>query len=295
MSNTKKLLVTGASGKLGQLVLESLIKRGEKNIIATSRNPEKLQRFAARGVEVRSADFQRPETLTEAFKGASRLLIISTDAIGARVDQHKNAIEAAKKAGIRHIIYTSWPKAETSVAFVSREHIETEKLIKESGLSYTILRNYPYAQNIFYAIPQALQMGTLYGSAGKGGVAYVTREDCADAAAGALLSDSEKNEILDITGPDIINYDELVKMVSEISGKPLVYVDIAQADLKAALLKSGLPETWADVFVTFDVSYKNGDTKDVSDAVLKLSGHAPKGFKEFLIENKHALFSAQAH
>ncbi|AUN98885.1 SDR family NAD(P)-dependent oxidoreductase [Bacteriovorax stolpii] len=292
---SKKLLVTGASGKLGQLVLENLIKRGEKNIIATSRKIEKLAAFATKGVDVRSADFEKTETLDAAFKGAERLLIISTDAIGSRVEQHKNAIAAAKKAGVRHIVYTSWPKADTSVAFVSKEHIETEKLIKESGLTYTILRNYPYAQNIFYAIPQALEMGTLYGTAGKGGVAYVTREDCAEAAAGALIQKNEKNEIYDISGKDVIDYEELVKLVSEVSGKPLKYVDIPEADLKAALLKSGLPEIWADVFVTFDLSYKNGDTKTATDAVLKLSGHEPKGFKEFLIENKAALFSAQAH
>lgn len=295
MSKTGKLLVTGASGKLGGLVLEALLKRGEKGIIATSRNKEKLSSYKERGVEVRAADFEDEARLAEAFKGAERLLIISTDAIGSRVLQHKNAINAAKAAGVRHIVYTSWPKADTSVAFVSKEHIETEKLIKESGLSYTILRNYPYAQNIFYAIPHALETGTLYGTAGKGSVAYVTREDCADAAAGALASSSFENEILDITGKDSVNYEELVKLVSEVSGKKLNYVDIPEADLKEALLKSGLPEVWADVFVTFDLSYKNGDTKFVTNAVEKLSGHAPKGFKEFLIENRAALFSAQAH
>lgn len=295
MSNTKKLLVTGASGKLGNLVLEALLKRGEKGIIATSRKTDKLASYVSRGVEVRAADFENPETLTEAFKGAERLLIISTDAIGSRIEQHKNAINAAKAAGVRHIIYTSWPKADTSVALVSKEHIETEKLIKESGLSYTILRNYPYAQNIFFAIPQALESGTLYGTAGKGSVAYVTREDCADAAAGALASSSFQNEVFDITGKDSIDYEELARLVTEVSGKKLNYVDIPEGDLKAALVKSGLPEIWADVFVTFDLSYKNGDTKVVTDAVLKLSGHAPKGFKEFLIENKAALFSAQAH
>ncbi len=296
MSNTKeKLLVTGASGHLGRLVLKALIKNKAANIIATSRNIEKISEFAKDGVEIRPADFNDQKSLVTAFRGADRLLLISTDAIGARIEQHKNAISAAKEAGVKHIIYTSWPKAETSKALVSEDHLQTEKLIKESGLTYTILRNFNYAENIFHSIPTAIQMGVLYGTAGAGKVAYVTREDCANAAAGALLSDKHQNKILDVTGPKAYNYEELVGLVSEVTGKNLKYVNLPEAEFKAALLKSGLPEIWADVFVTFDIAFRNGDTERPSNTVFELSGIAPKDFKDFLFENKVALLAPQTH
>jgi len=296
MSNTtEKLLVTGASGNLGRLVLKALLKNKVLNIIATSRSVEKLDEFAKLGVEVRPADFSDQKSLVTAFRGADRLLLISTDAIGARIDQHRNAINAAKEAGVKHIVYTSWPKAETSKALVSEDHLQTEKLIKESGLTYTILRNFNYSENLFHSIPTAIQMGTLYGAAGAGKVAYVTRADCANAAAGALLSNKHQNKILDITGPRAYDYNELVEIVSEITGKKLNYVDLSEADFKAALIKSGLPEIWADVFVTFDVAFKNGDTETPTNAVLELSGSAPKDLRDFLIENKEALMVAKSH
>lgn len=296
MSNTtEKLLVTGASGNLGRLILKALLRNKATNIIATSRNVEKLSEFAKLGVEVRPADFGDQKSLATAFRGADRLLLISTDAIGARIDQHKNAINAAKEAGVKHIIYTSWPKAETSKALVSDEHLQTEKLIKESGLTYTILRNFNYSENLFHSIPAAIQIGTLYGTAGNGKVAYVTREDCANAAAGALLSDKHQNKILDITGPRAYDYNEVVELVSEITDKKINYIDLSEADFKAALLKSGLPEIWADVFVTFDIAFKNGDTETPSNAVLELSGIAPKDLKDFLLENRKVLFAPITH
>lgn len=293
--SNEKLLVTGASGHLGRLVLNALLREKATNIIATSRNVEKLSAYAKKGVEIRPADFSDYKSLVTAFRGADRLLLISTDAIGARIEQHKNAINAAKEAGVKHIIYTSWPKAETSKALVSEDHLQTEKLIKESGLTYTILRNFNYAENIFHSIPTAIQMGTLYGTAGSGKVAYVTREDCANAAAGALLSEKHQNKILDVTGPRAYDYKELVSIVSEVTGKKLNYVDLPEADFKTALLKSGLPEIWADVFVTFDIAFRNGDTETPSNAVLELSGIAPKDFKQFLLENKEALVAPTAH
>lgn len=292
-SHNEKLVVTGAAGHLGKLVLKALLRQKATNIIATSRNVEKLTEFAKDGIEIRPADFDDYESLVTAFRGADRVLLISSDAIGARVGQHKNALNAAKAAGVKHIIYTSWPKAETSKALVSPDHKETEKLIKESGLTYTILRNFNYAENIFHSIPAALEMGTLYGTAGKGKVAYVTREDCANAAAGALLSDKHQNKTLDITGPVAYDYDEVTSLISEITGKKLNYVDLPALDFKNALLKSGLPEMWADVFVTFDIAFKEGDTETPSNAVYELSGIKPKDYKDFLRENKNLLVASK--
>lgn len=289
MGSQNKLLVTGASGQLGQMVLNLLIKQGHKNLIATTRHKDKLQTFSDQGVDVREADFNQPESLTKAFAGASRLLLISTDAIGARVEQHKNAINAAKAAGVKHIIYTSWPKAETSAALVSADHIATENLIKQSGLSYTILRNSLYAENLLGSLSNAFQMGTFYGATGNTKAAYVSKKDCALAAAGALSHEDYSNKILDVTGPQAYSYEEIVKMASQEVGKNIPYVDLSPEDLKQGLTKSGLPENWADLFVSFDVAIKNGDVEKISDAALVLTGQVPQNLKEFLKENKNLI------
>lgn len=287
------VLVTGASGHLGQLVLAELVKNKKTNIIATTRDISKLNSLASQGVSVRSADFNNSEALVKAFEGADKLLLISTDAIGARLEQHKNAINAAKKAGVKHIIYTSWPNPTTSKALVADDHAATELLIKESGLSYTILRNFYYANNLLHSLPNAVAMGAIYGTAGKGKVAYVTREDCAKAAAGALESTSFENKVYDITGPRAITTDELAGILSEVVGKKIPYVDLTEADFKAALVKSGLPELWADVYVSFDVANKLGEEEKVSSAVKELSGHSPQDIADFLLANRAALLNAK--
>lgn len=288
MNNSETLLVTGASGHLGKLVLDTLLKGPKRKIIATTRNPERLAEYAGRGVIVRAADFNNAPSLDEAFKEADRLLLISTDAIGSRISQHKNAIEAAKRAGIKHIIYTSYPNPEKAPAAVAPEHHETEKMIQQSGLGYTFLRNNLYTDNLLSAISTALAMGAFAGTAGKGKTAYVTREDCAYAAAGALASSNTQNVVVDVTGPRAIDYNELASIVSEIAGKPLPYVDMSEADFKQTLMKSGLPEAWADVFVSFDVTARQGYASAVTSAVRELSGRAPKDIKEFLQENRQA-------
>lgn len=279
------LLVTGASGHLGKLVLESLLRDGQYKIRATTRTPEKLTEYSKSGVEVRAADFTNAKSLKEAFAGASRMLLISTDGLGTRVEQHKNAIEAAKQVGIQHIVYTSWPKPETSAAGVAGEHLATEKILKESGISYTILRNYPYAENLFMSLPGAIEHGGLAGAAGAGKVAYVTKKDCAEAAAGALKSSSMKNQILDITGPRAVDYKEVARLTGQILGREFGYTDMPASEFKKVLVQTGLPEQWADLFVSFDVAYKNGDAEKVSTAVKDLSGHAPLDIEIFLKEN----------
>lgn len=279
------VVVTGAGGHLGQLVIKELLKHNKVEIIATTRDAKKIT-FP---VTVKEADFNQSEKLVAAFKGADRLLLISTDAIGSRVEQHKNAIQAAVTAGVKHIIYTSWPSPETSKALVGPDHAATELLIKQSGLSYTILRNYYYSNNLLQALPTAVAMGTLYGTAGEGKVAYITREDCAKAAAGALEATYTDNKILDITGPRAVNYDELAAILSEVVGKKIPYVDLPENDFKQALLKSGLPEIWADVFVSFDLANRANEVEKVSGAVEAISGQKPQDIEDFLRENKKIL------
>lgn len=291
MANKGTVLVTGASGHLGQLVIETLLNKSAGKIIATSRDASKLKSFADRGVDTRSADFADSASLVKAFAGAERLLIISTDAIGARVAQHKNAIDAAVKAGVKHLVYTSWVNPDRSPALVAADHVATEKLIEDSGLTYTILRNAFYTDNLLGALPHAIQSGTLAGAQGGGRQAYVTREDCARAAAGALLSDELVNGIYDITGPRAISYSELAKILSEISGKEIKSLDLPASDYKGALVGSGLPEFVADLFLSFDLSVKQGSTSSVTTAVKDLSGQASQDIKDFLIANKKSFLA----
>lgn len=280
----ERILVTGASGHLGQAVLQTLLKHGQTNLIGTTRSPEKLADFAKQGVEIRSADFAHPEGLADAFKGATRLLVISGSEVGIRVQQHKNAIDAAKKAGVRHIMYTSLVNAQTSISAVAPDHVATESHIQDSGLHYTFLRNNTYSDFLlFFSLPQAIETGMFYGCAGNGKVAYVTRQDCANAAAGALMNAARyENAVFDITGPASYSAAEVASLVSDLKNKPIAYNDLSPQDYKAALITSGLPEPVAELFVSTDLSTRHGDVASVSDGVEELSGQAPQDLRSFL-------------
>lgn len=283
MSTHERLLVTGASGQLGQMVVETLLQSGQTNLIATTRQPEKLAHFASRGVEVRAADFNQPEGLVSAFAGATRLLLISTIDVGVRIPQHKAAIEAAQAAGVQQIIYTSAPNPDHSPSVVAPEHAATEQLIRASGLTYTFLRNNLYAENLFYNLPTALKTGVLLGCAGEGRAAHVLRSDCAAAAAGALLQ-AEKfaNVALDISGPIAYTHSELAELVANITGQDFVYRDVSPAEFQAALVEGGLPDPFAQLFVGFDRAMQQGDLATVTDAVQQLSGHGAQDITEML-------------
>ncbi|MGI0493893.1 SDR family oxidoreductase [Alkalinema pantanalense CENA528] len=283
MTTNERLLVTGASGQLGQLVVEALLHAGQTNLIATTRQPENLAHFASRGVEVRAADFNQPETLVPAFAGATRLLLISTGDVGSRIPQHQAAIAAAQAVGVQNIIYTSTPNPDHSPSGVAPDHAATEQIIRESGLTYTFLRNNLYAENLFHNLPTALKTGVLLGCAGDGKVAYVHRGDCAKAAAGALLQ-AEKfaNVALDISGPIAYTYSELAELVANLTGKNLVYQDVSPEEFLAALVQGGVPEPFAQLFVGFDRAMQQGDLAAVTDAVQQLSGQTPQDITELL-------------
>lgn len=282
MSQLNTLLITGASGQLGQLVLAELLQTPDLKLIATSRQPEKLADFAARGVNVRQADFNQPETLPAAFAGATRMLLISTDTVGSRIESHRQAIEAAVKAGVQHIVYTSWPHADQSVALVAPDHAATEQMLRDSGLSYTILRNNLYTENLLGSLQTALATGVLAHASGSGKAAYVTRLDCARAAAGALKADSTDNRILDVSGPKAYDSAEIASIASELTGRQIQALNLPEPDYKQALLGAHLPEFVADLLISFDRAIGNGDAAEVTHTVQDLSGQAPTDVREFL-------------
>lgn len=276
------LVVTGASGQLGHLALHALQQAGASHIVATTRKPETLQ---LKGIDVRAADFATPATLDTAFKGADRLLIVSTDAIGARVAQHKAAIDAAKRAGIKHISYTSFilgTNALQSSDVVEREHAETEELIKQSGLTYTLLRNNLYTDLLTAKLAGAYAHGMLAALPGDGAVGYVTREDCAHAAAASLLSTDWENQTIEIVGSEAVSYSSLAAIASTVTGQPIAYKAISEDDLKKALTAAGLPTPFVEILASFEKAIAGGKMAAASNIIEKMTGTKAQSVANFL-------------
>jgi NAD(P)H dehydrogenase (quinone) len=290
MSDT--LLVTGASGHLGRLVLDHLLADGidAGRIVATTRDPSKLADYAARGIEVRKADFAEPASLAEAFRGVDRVALISTDAIGQRLDQHKAAIAAAKAAGVNHIVYTSMPNPtpESLITFAA-EHRGTEEALAASGLGYTILRNAWYQENMFMNLPQVLASGQWYTSAGDGKVSHISRDDCAAALAKALAADTTESRTYTLTGPDALTTAEIAAMASAATGKPITVIQLTDDQLAGGMKAAGVPDFLVPFLVGFDANTRVGGADIVTGDFEALTGRKPRPFKTFFEQSKAAL------
>jgi len=273
------LLVTGASGHLGQLVLKAL-ENSPHTVIAASRDPSKLNtKFATRTI-----DFDKPETLSEAFKGVDRVLIISTDALavpGLRLKQHTAAIEAASAAGVKHVVYTSLPNPEpgNKISFAP-DHYGTEQALKASGIGHTILRNDWYIENLLGSLPHALETGQFFTAAPEGRVAYVAREDAARAAA-AALSDAPEG-IFTITGPEALTYADVLAIASDVTGKAASVVPVTDEQYAGGLKAAGLPDFVADMLVSAEAAIRAGQLDGVTEAVKTLTGTAPRTVRDVL-------------
>jgi len=291
---TDTLLVTGASGQLGRLVLDALLASGKvapESIVATTRDTAKLADYAQKGVTVRAADFDDPASLDAAFAGAGKVLILSTDALdkpGRRLAQHKAAVAAAKKAGAKHILYTSMPQPDDSRVTFAPDHLGTEEAIKATGIPYTILRDGWYAENLFMSLPHALQTGSWYTASGNGRLAHITRADTAAAIAGALLSAGKESRTYTLTGTKSHTADEIAAIVSAATGKPLKVVHVTDAQLAEGLKAAGLPEGFIPTVVSFDTNTREGKIAMVTDDAEKLSGRKPTSFEDFVAASKAA-------
>jgi NAD(P)H dehydrogenase (quinone) len=218
-----RLLVTGASGKLGRRVAELLVdQRRPNDLILVSRSPGALADLASRGADVRYGDFAEPESLREAFAGAERMLLVSASDLTVRAEQHQRAINAATEAGVRHIAYTSALSPEPpNPAAIAPSHYATERALAASGLSWTVLRNSLYSE---YQVPEAvrtLSAGVLTHNRGDGQIAYVSREDCAAVAAAVMTTPGYEDRVLDVTGPDLFTADDLAALYGEAGGRSL--------------------------------------------------------------------------
>ncbi len=294
MSHT--ILVTGAAGHLGRAVVDHLLdtqKVDPARIVAASRDPAKLADLAARGVAIRKGDFDDAASLESAFAGIDRLLIVSTDALavpGQRLTQHKTAIAAAVKAGVKHLFYTSMPKPDDSLVSFAPDHLGTEEAVKASGLAYTILRDAWYHDNLLHSLPHNLSTGTWYSASGDGRIATIARDDCARAIAAALASPTTPGDATyTLTGPAAITTDEIAAIAAEVAGKPLKVVRVSDVQLAAGLKGAGIPDFFATVLVSADANTRTGRFDIVTDDFEKLTGDKPQSLKDFLSVHKAAL------
>lgn len=260
------IAITGASGQLGRLVIHELLKTvAPENLVAVVRNREKVSDLAARGVQIRQADYRDETALLAALTGVEKLLLISSSEVGQRTAQHSNIINAAVSARVKMIAYTSLLHADSSPIGLAKEHIATEKMLATSGIPYVLLRNGWYIENYLASLPEALQHGVFIGSTGEGKISAAPRADYAAAAAKVLTSKhTEVASRYELAGDSSWTLTELVAEVSKQSGKPLVYQNLTEANYNAALLSAGLPQWLADMLSDSDASAAKGALFDDS-------------------------------
>jgi len=253
------LVVTGATGQLGRLVVASLLAKGvaADQIVALGRDDERLAELAALGVTTRKVDYADAGAVADAVAGAERVLLISGSEVGQRLAQHQNVIDAAKAAGVQLLAYTSVAHADTSGIALATEHRATEEAIVASGLPHTFLRNSWYVENYSGQLATYVEHGTVLGSAGDGRVSAATRADFAEAAAAALLLE-RPNAIYELGGA-AFSLKELAEAVSEVTGTEVSYTDVPAEELIKTLVGAGLPEPYAAILADADLGLGRGE------------------------------------
>ena len=280
------IAVTGATGQLGQLVIKHLLNKVEpQQIVALVRNIEKAASLTSLGVQVRQADYSKPETLESALDGVAKLLLISSSEVGQRATQHKNVIDASKKAGVELLAYTSLLHADTSPLALAEEHVETEAYLKQAEVPHVLLRNGWYTENYLASVAPALANGGFIGCAKDGKISSAAREDYAEAAAAVLTSEAEQNgKVYELSGDEAYTLSELSALISKTSGKAIPYINMEEADFAKALEGAGLPAPFAAVLANSDTGASQGALYDDSKTLSSLIGHPTKSLEQ-LIDN----------
>ncbi|WNI88149.1 SDR family oxidoreductase [Citrobacter portucalensis] len=267
------IAITGATGLLGQHVIESLLKTvPASQIVAIVRNPAKATALSQQGITVRQADYSDEAALTAALQGINKLLLISSSEVGQRAPQHRNVINAAKAAHVKFIAYTSLLHADTSPLGLADEHVATEKMLAESGIGYALLRNGWYTENYLASAPAALEHGVFIGAAGEGKIASATRADYAAAAARVISEDGHSGKTYELAGDAGWTLSQLAAELAKQSGKKVVYQNLSEADFAAALKGVGLPAGLADMLADSDTGASKGGLFDDSHTLSKLIG-----------------------
>ncbi|MFJ2776434.1 MULTISPECIES: SDR family oxidoreductase [unclassified Kitasatospora] len=264
-------VVTGATGQLGRLVVEGLLAKVPASEVAVAvRSAGKAADLAERGVTVRVVDYDRPESLAGAFAAGDRVLLISGSEVGRRIPQHRAVVDAARAAGVALLAYTSAPGAATFR--LADEHKETEALIRESGLPFTLLRNGWYTENYLGDAAGTVDRGVVIGSAGQGRVAGATRRDYADAAVAVLVGEGHENAVYELSGDAAWSLAELAAAFAQASGKPVEYREVAPAEHLEVLVGAGLPQGFAEILVDVDAGIARGELAGTPGDLARLTG-----------------------
>jgi len=303
-----RIVITGASGNYGRGLTDLLIEAGRaEDLILITRSPDKLADRAGQGCTVRYGDFDKPETLAEAVQGAEKMLLISGTRVGARVVQHKAAIDAAAAAGVKHIAYTSFIGIDdpANPAEVRHDHIETERLIRASGLAWTMLRDAHYADSmIVMAGPGVMQTGQWVSNSGEGLEAMVWRDDCVASAAAVLLGEGHEGKIYNITGPELQTFREVAAIMAEVTGRPVTYVATTDDEQYAMFDAMGIPRRpvddqsvggipWnSDDMVSFGRAIREGYLQLCTDDVERLTGRPARSVRALIEAHAEKLRSA---
>ena len=271
-----KIAITGATGQLGQLVIQALLTHvSADNIVALVRNETKALELKQQNIELRHFDYDSPETLVPALTGIDKLLLISANEIGRRTAQHQAVIEAARNAKVPYIAYTSLLRANTSPLGLAQEHRETEALIQASGLTYTFLRNNWYSENYIASAVQNAASGQLFSAAKDGKISSASRADYAEAAAIVLASTDHDNKTYELAGSENFTKADLAKFMEQASGKKVSHIELSASDLTQGLQRGGLPETLISVIVDADIRTAQGAMYSESKDLEKLIGRKP--------------------
>ena len=290
------MIVTGAAGHLGRLVAEQLLERvAPEHLVLVTRTPEALREWRDRGADVRYGDFDDPASLGEAFAGGRRMLLISTDAVGRRVPQHRAAIDAAATAGVGHVVFTSSvnPVACNPLGAYAREQGRTETLLQRSGVAWTVLRFGSFAELVLAPAATAVGNGRLITNNGHGRIVPVARGDCAEAAAIVLTTDGHAGRTYDITGPEALSASDLAELYGELSGQPVKVVHLSDTMLMGVLVGIGTPALSATAITAFGRAVRLGYFDVVDPAFERLAGHPPVALRDVLIAQRADLLAVR--
>jgi NAD(P)H dehydrogenase (quinone) len=276
--------VTGATGKLGRLVLDELLQKTDAaNVVALARDPSALSDYAAKGVEVRQADYDDPASFDTALAGVDRVLLISGNAVGQRERQHGAVIDAAKKAGVSYLAYTSVLNAQGSKLALAAEHVLTEKLLEASGLNYDVLRMPWYSENYTGALAPSIEHGAIFGATGEGRLSTASRADLAGGSVGALLN-SPGGKVYELAGDRSWTMDEFAAEVGRQAGKPVAYVNQSESDYAKTLESVGLPPPVASMLASTSYLSGFGELYSESKDLSTLSGRPTTPISDTIAE-----------
>jgi len=285
-----KILVTGATGHLGKAVTEFLLQKTDaENISILVRDAAKAEDFKSKGVEIAVGDYNDHASLLQAFKGIDKLYLVSGTDIANRSAQQENVIKAAKEAGVKHIVYTSVQHKNESenspIAMIANSHLYTEKVLKESGLTYTLLQHGLYADVIpMFAGEKLLENKTIYLPAGEGKTAFAARIDMAEAGAVVLLDETGKfdNKYIEIAGSEAVSWNQIAAIISKITGETITYVSPSVADFTATLTQAGVPAEYIGFFTGFGQGASEGEFDTTTGELESILGRKPVTVEEYL-------------